>query len=93
MTPHTTGINARASEAHNHDTISSKLRQVDNLQFLCRQQQLDRPGLAWNPTDQTAPLKLDDHVVDGRGRDLKDPLEVRFGRWRSVKERVRVEEG
>jgi hypothetical protein len=48
--------------------------------------------LAWNPTDQTASLKLDDHVVNGRGRDLKEPLEVRFGRRLPVKQRVCVDE-
>jgi hypothetical protein len=49
--------------------------------------------LSRNPTDQAAPLERNDHVVDGRGRDLKEPLEVRFGRGLSVQQRVGVDEG
>ena len=62
-------------------------------QFICRQEQPDRPGLSRNPTDQAPPLERDDHVVDGRRRDLKEPLEVRFGRGLSVQQRVGVDEG
>jgi hypothetical protein len=53
----------------------------------------DRPGLSRNPTDQAAPLDRDDHVVDRRRRDLKEPLEVCFGRGLSVQQRVGVDEG
>jgi hypothetical protein len=31
--------------------------------------------------------------MDGRRRDLKEPLEVRFGRGLSVQQRVGVDEG
>ena len=62
-------------------------------QFICRQEQPDRPGLSGNPADQASPLERDDHVVDGRRRDLKEPLEVRFGRGLSMQQRVGVDEG
>jgi len=53
-------------------------------QFVCRQEQPDRPGLSRDSTDQAPPLERDDHVVDRRRRNLKEPLEVRFGRGLSV---------
>jgi len=61
-------------------------------QFFGRHEQLDRPGLSRNPTDQAAPLERDDHVVDRRWCDLKEPLKVRFGGRLSVKQCVGVDE-
>jgi hypothetical protein len=49
--------------------------------------------LSRNPTDHATPLERDDHVVDRRRRDLKEPLEVRFGRGLSVQQGVGVDEG
>ncbi len=62
-------------------------------QFVCREEQPDRPWLSRDSTDQAPPLEREDHVVDRRRRDLKEPLEVRFGRGLSVQERVGVDEG
>ena len=62
-------------------------------QFVCRQEQPDRPGLSRDSTDQAPALERDNHVVDRRRRDLKEPLEVRFGRGLSVQQRVGVDEG
>jgi len=49
--------------------------------------------LSWNPTNQAALIERDDHVVDRRRRDLKEPLEVRFGRGLSVQQGIGMDEG
>lgn len=52
----------------------------------------DRAGLAGNTADQTSPLELDDHLVDGGRGDLEEPLKIGLGRRPSVQQRVRRDE-
>lgn len=35
----------------------------------------------------------DDHLMDGRRRDLKEGLHVGFGGWAAIQERVGMDEG
>ena len=58
---------------------------VENCHF-------DRPRLTGDTADQTSPLELDNHLVNGGRGDLEEPLKIGLGRRLSVQQRVRGDE-
>lgn len=58
-----------------------------------RDEQFYRPGLTMSAAYETESFKLNDHIVDTRCRSTEEALEVCFGGWLAIEERIRVDEG
>ena len=71
---------------------ATKRRLLESRQLFLGNEDPNGARFARNPFDEAARLESEHHVVNGRRRNLKEPLHVSFSRRSAMKKRVHLDE-